>query len=449
MSNKRASLGLFLLGTFSMTQVHVIGNIGISELVLFLIAPFVFIQDHRLLKHDGFMTAVWLALLSCCGCVIASMVNHTPFQKFIRGFASPYAVFSILVVGHRLVRNSLSGYKWFCLGLGLTWIINIFVFQRGVEADANAGGARGLAAVEGVMDGTLFWVSRIKAIMQVPISGWYQQIPIGYSILAPVFLFFFSALTTASGRSTAAGAFGSVVLVILGGKKRRQMRQLSKNFWVVVVLGLISAQLLTMGYKAAALKGLLGEQALKKYEQQMKGEKSGVLATLMGGRLEFFVGVYSGLKRPIIGYGPWALDVYGYHDEFLAKYGNADDYEHYLNDQKFQKLTGRTFVRTLGAHSHIIGAWLKHGIFGFLFWLYFICQIIRYFRRDLATVPQWFGMLAVVTPSLLWNIFFSPFGDRVGVIMILVYLLMTKAIRLGKIYLPYEMTMEIDKMERA
>ncbi len=447
MNSKNASVGLFLLGAFSMTQVHVIGNIGISELVSFIIAPVIFAIDYKKLKYDGFMLAIWLALLTCCGSIIASVVNHTPFQSFIRGFAAPYSVFSILVVGHRLVRQSIGGYKWLCLGLALTWIINIFVFQRGVEADAYAQGQRGLAAVEGLASGTLFWVTRIKALINAPINGWYLRMPIAYSILAPIFLLFFSALTTASGRSTAAAAFGSVLLVVLGGKKRLQLKRLSANFLFVLLLGLLSAQGLTAVYKYVATKGMLGEQAQQKYEHQMKGKKGGLLATLMGGRLEFFVGTYAAMQKPIIGYGPWALDVYGYHDEFLAKYGTADDYESYLNEQKWQQMMGRTFVRPLGAHSHLIGAWIRHGIFGFLYWSYVLWLLFRYFRRDLATVPQWYGMLAVGAPSFVWNILFSPFGDRVGFTMIVVYLLMVRAIRLNKVQLPFEMIMEIEKVD--
>lgn len=449
MNSRSASWGLFWLGALSMTQVHVIGNIGISELVAFVIAPVIFMLDYKKLQYDGFMPAVWLALLTCCGSVVASVANHTPFKLFMRGFAAPYSVFSILVVGHRLVRQSLGGYKWLCLGLALTWIINIFVFQRGVEADAYAQGQRGLAAVEGLTSGSLFWVTRIKALINIPIEGWYLRTPLAYSVVAPIFLLFFSALTTASGRSAAATAFGAAVLVILGGKKSSQMKRLSRSFFIVLFLGVFLAQGLTATYKYVATRGLLGEEAQVKYENQMKGKKGGVLAILMGGRLEFFVGLYAATKKPIVGYGPWALDVYGYHDEFLAKYGNADDYEHYLNEQKWQQRTGHTFVRSLGAHSHLIGAWIRHGIFGLLYWSYVLWLIIRYFRRDLAVVPQWYGMLAVGMPTLVWGIFFSPFGDRIAVTMVVVYLLMAKAIGLNRVQLPFEMMMEIEKVDRG
>ena len=447
MKSKTASFFLFLLGAFSMTQVHVVGNIGISELVVFFLAPFVFIIDYKVLKYDGFMPAIWLALLTCVGCMISSFCNNTLFASFMRGFASPYAIFSVLVIGHRLVRNSLGGFKWFCLGMALSITINIFIFQRGVEADAWGQGVRGLAAARGIMSGPLFWISRIKAWLYVPITGWYLQTPIVYSILTPIFIVLFSAITSVSGRSTAAAAIGSVLLVILGGKSRLRMWKLMRGFWGLAVGGLILIQFLMVTYKYTALNGLLGEKALKKYETQMKGEKSGVLPLLMGGRLEFFVGGYAAIQNPIIGYGPWALDVQGYYDQFLMKYGNADDYDDYLKLKAWQQQIGHTIVSVLPAHSHIIGFWIWYGIFGFLFWLYVLWQIVRYFRRDLATVPQWFGMLAVSTPTVLWSIFFSPFGDRVSETMFIVFILMTKAIRLGHVNLPPEMVFEMDKTD--
>ena len=96
MNSKTASWFLFLLGTFSMTQIRIIGSIGISELVVFVLAPWVFLIDYKVLKYDGFMPAIWLALLMCLGCVVASIANYTPFLLFLKGLATPYTIFSIL-----------------------------------------------------------------------------------------------------------------------------------------------------------------------------------------------------------------------------------------------------------------------------------------------------------------------------------------------------------------
>ena len=58
---KGKNFWLFLIGTFSMTQVRLIGSIGISEVIVFVVAPFVFVSDYRFLKRDGFMPMVNLS----------------------------------------------------------------------------------------------------------------------------------------------------------------------------------------------------------------------------------------------------------------------------------------------------------------------------------------------------------------------------------------------------
>ena len=156
------------------------------------------------------------------------------------------------------------------------------------------------------------------------------------------------------------------------------------------------------------------------------------------------------LHKPIIGFGNRAADVKGYYVDFLSKYGSADDWEEYLEHEQWLKKWGggRSQFRAITSHSHIIEAWIRHGIMGMIFWLYVLFQIARYFRRDLNVVPQWFGFLALSTPAFLWNIFFSPFGDRVSESILIVCLLMTRAIRLGCVRLPQEMVIAIERAEK-
>ena len=159
----------------------------------------------------------------------------------------------------------------------------------------------------------------------------------------------------------------------------------------------------------------------------------------MGGRLEFFVGLYANLQKPIIGYGPWALDQDGYYEDFLYKFGSSEDFDKYQITKEWQLKQGYFVRNLLPSHSHIIGFWQAYGIAGLLLWLYVLGQIVRYFRKDLISVPAWFGFIAVATPSLLWNVFFSPLGDRISVAMFMVALMFTRSVRMGRFYLPHSM----------
>ena len=444
------NLPMFLVGCFSMTQVNFIGSIGISEFFLLAAGPLFFFSDYQLLQRDGFLPIVWLSILCCVGCLLGSVANHTPLPLLLRGLATPSVVFCALVVGHRYLRRSPGSFVWFFLGVAISWTINIFVFQRGVDSAIWAGGAKGLEATEGIMGSPTFWISRVKIWMNIPIQFAYLKTPFLYSFLTPVFLFFFSALTSESGRSAALSAIGAAAMVYLGGKKRLKMRRFSRIVIWVLLAAMVGISLMNKAYKHAAASGALGEKAQVKFQNQMKGDmKAGVLTTLMRGRMEFFVGAYACLQRPLLGYGPWAMDEHGYYEEFLTKYGSYEDYEGYMKFKlTFERGHGVSYITPIPAHSHIMGFWLWYGIFGLLFWLYVLAQIFRYFKRDLATVPQWYGIIAVGVPSLLWNMFFSPFGDRVPTAMVMVGLMMTRAIRMGRVRMPFQMQKEVWDSER-
>ena len=236
------------------------------------------------------------------------------------------------------------------------------------------------------------------------------------------------------------------VFVVLGGKSISQLKRLSRNSYIILIVCSLAAMGIMSAYKEAATSGLLGERALAKYEGQMRGRKSSnILTLLMAGRGEFFVGLYACVKKPILGYGPWAIDKDGFYDDFILKYGDIEDVEKFDKQRQWEIKHG--FIRQgfIPSHSYIISFWLWYGIAGLLFWLYVLFQYIRYFKKDLATVPQWFGPLGVFAAPFLWNFFFSPLGSRVLTGIFIVLIMMTRAVRMGTVRLPSEMIIEIQR----
>ena len=107
-----SSVFLFLAGLFAMTEVYVGGFSAISELVIFVVGPFVLLNDWRTLKRDGFMPMIWLFGLTLIGCVVASRLNGTSLPYFARGFAAVYGTLMSFVCAHRLLRRDFSKVKW-------------------------------------------------------------------------------------------------------------------------------------------------------------------------------------------------------------------------------------------------------------------------------------------------------------------------------------------------
>lgn len=334
----------------------------------------------------------------------------------------------------------MNGFKWFIVGSTISFILSTFIFRQAVEVMQLAGGISDRHATEAIMSGPIYWIGRLGSALTAPAQGWYLRCPILYSIGAPLFLAGFAMATSSSGRSAALGALASAVLVFLGGKKQRTMKRIGRCFWGILLLGVIGAFMAKSVYSYAATHDWLGEQARKKYEGQTKGDKS-MLALLMGGRMEAFCGLYACLDRPIVGFGPWALDYNGYMGEFFSKYGTAEDAENYSKWQNAH--VGR--IALIPAHSQIVAFWLWYGLPGLVYWLYVLFVLARFLRQDCWAVPQWYMWLAAGIPSYLWAVFFSPFGGRVGSVMFVTACLMARAVRRRRQQLPFEMIMEIEK----
>lgn len=439
---RKSSFWLLLIGMFSMTQISVVGSVGISELLCFMLAPILFLIDYQMLRRDGFMPAVVLSLLAMAGCCISSIVNRTPMPAFLRGFAATYSLFVFLIVHHRLLRNNLGGIKWFLLGVCLSNIINVFVFQKAVETYMV--GASGNEKMEAVVSGVLFWLNRVGPFLTLPARGWYLQTPTIVAVCSAMIMPVYTMATTDTGRSATAVAVVTVVLLAVVRKKVNTMRAIQRHILLSAVVALSLCVLLKDGYKFLAENGFLNEKATRKYEGQMAGQtKKGVVGVLLGGRTEFFGGIYAATKKPLVGYGPWAVDTDGIYRDFVARYGDWEDVEKFQREFWENVRSGR--YGYMPAHSHIVGFWVQYGILGVFIWVYVLWLIYKLFRRNLSVIPQWYGFFAFTVCSGLWSILFSPYGDRVGMPFFIVALLMADAVRRGKIPLSPLMVEEISK----
>lgn len=416
-----------------MTQIRVVGSIGISELFMFVLAPIMFMQDVANLRKDGFMPIVWLSLLTCASCIISSIVNETSWPFVLRGIASPYSLFAITVVLHRLLSKNLNGLRWVMLGWALSQVINIFIFQRGVEVHNVANGFyEGVEAAE-IMSSPIFWIGRLGPWISLPITGWYLKTPMAYTLIEPLAFAIFALFSTESGRAGALCCVGSFVLLAMARKNIKRIQSISKNLFVIFTIGALAVFLFTVFYKHAATTGALGEKALVKYELQTKG-KQDFMALIMGGRSEFFIGLMAALRHPIWGYGPWPVDKDGIGDEFLAKYGDHEDYSKRmmarLRALEMGYSTGSPFIPT---HSHIVGGWVWYGVIGGILWVYFLYRIFYFLKHDAAAIPGWYGYFAVMLPQCTWDILFSPFGARLTMALLITCLLLASAAREGKV----------------
>lgn len=444
MNNKYSFIWLALgLGS----QLQVVASLSISEILVLLIAPVLFVKTRSDMRRDGIMPFLLISLAQILGCVVSILANHTPTQMALRGLAVVGLLPCVIVVSHWLLRFNPAGFKWYLLGVALSGIICIFVFQKSVEVTMLAGGQAGDRAVDEIVSGPIFWISRLNPFVLLATNGWYLHTPIVLDIAAGLFMTVFAAFTSVSGRSAAVVSLGFVAFLVIGGKRPGTMRKIGKHFCLLAVVAIVSVFCLKEIYSFSAATGLLGEDAQRKYETQTKGDK-GLMALLLGGRMGSFCGLLACLDKPIVGWGPWAEDTNGYVESFLQRYGTYEDYVGYINTQAFYAKSGVESRGLIPCHSMFTQFWLWYGAFGLVFVLYSLFVIFRYIKQDCWAVPQWYAWLACASPAVLWSLFFSPFSDRLGFPMFIVACLMARAVRRGTFRLPFKMVVEMGRRGR-
>lgn len=441
---KKHTLAWFLFGLG--TQLQIIASLSFTELFVFIAAPFIFLREKDYMKRNGIMPIFWLSMLVVVGCVVACIANHTASVYVLRGMAVTYLLPCTVVVGHWMLRRDMGGFKWMLIGVAISSVLCTFVFQKQVEVVMLSGGEAGKDATDAIISGPIYWIGRLGAMLGAISKGWYLQCPIFVAAGIPLFMAGFSMLTSVSGRSAALGAIGTVAIILIGGKKREAIRsKLCNKFWLWCCVAIIGILCMHTLYRVSATQGWLGEDALKKYEQQTQGDTS-IMALLLGGRMDSFCGLIACVDKPIVGFGPWAMDNDGYTGEFLEKYGTYEDVSNYYKQMERNFAHGRT-QHMIPCHAYITEFWCWYGIFGLLFWLYVIFVLARYLWQDCWVVPQWFMWIAASIPGYFWAIFFSPWSDRIGGIVFVVACLMARAVRMGAQQLPDYMEEEIFKVE--
>ena len=445
MKNKSA-VWMFLIGLGSATQFHFVGSLGVSELPIFIVAPFIFLKDYNQLKRDGFMPFIWLCILTCCGCVVSAYFNHTPLVFFLKGMAHPYALFGATVVIHRLLRGNYGSFKWLLIGSFISGIISIFILQQETFTFEGGYNAEGEEAISRVINNPLFWSTKIRGLITLPVTAFYLQTPLLYSILVLVASVFVSLFLSegGSGRGAALVMLGSCLLILMGRKRRSLMKKMGRHVLLIAIITAFIFGMFKVIYARAAKDGYLGYEAQEKYMHQTRMGDS-ALSILMAGRMEVFCGLLACFDHPIIGFGPKGEDRNGYVENYLRKYGTRDDVDTYLRHVNgIRRREGDVYL-PIPAHSHIVMFWISYGIIGLALWLYVIYLLYAYYRRWSWAVPQWYGYVSIAATATFWSILFNPFSSRIGIPLLICCILYSKAIASKHLVLPVEMELEAGK----
>ncbi len=85
-------------------------------------------------------------------------------------------------------------------------------------------------------------------------------------------------------------------------------------------------------------------------------------------------------------------------------------------------------VRMIPAHSHIACFWMWAGIPGLIPWVYILILLCKTLFMRMHVYPPYYGYFALIIPSVLWHIFFSPLGSRINMAILIAACLVVRTI---------------------
>jgi len=413
---------MFLLGLFYLTQINVIGYLGISELACYFFAPYLLVKHRQLLAKWGMLPFIYLSALWGVFALISCVWNENPWFSILKGFAPAYTFFAEGVCVFCLLHDSPLRLKWGILGMTLSWFLSIFVFQTG--SSSAVAEITGVSALEAVVDYKLFWVMLVHLVTSLPIRLAFLHIPLSVSLILTGGAAIFSVLQ--GGRSAFAMRLVTMYLLILGNKLKSRRPQALKVNIVLLMAGLLICSVISKNiYVYLARHNYLKAEEIEKYEKQSShGTTTTVTKLLMGGRGGTIAGVLIAAKTPILGRGYRPIDRNEEYLAFVEKYSSDDE-----ELKRIREAYRKGYIE-LPSHSHIVEGWIQAGFGGLIFWLYILWVLIKAVKNNLFIVPEWFGYLAVILPTVFWDIFFSPIAKRVELSVVIVCCLMLN--RLGE-----------------
>jgi hypothetical protein len=388
----------FLYGLGSMTQVRIVGSMGITELVCVFISPFVLSRTWRTMRRTRvkpmlmFMAAWFLSAL------LTDLVwRQSRLYDMLRGCTAIVFLAVMLICTYALIHDDLMRLRWIAVGTFLSGVLAIFVFQPqvlyGLAEKLGAGD------VAEVMEFKTYYVHVWNAFAQAAAAVFYSRAPALVVALQ-------CAVGALHLREGSRSAFLVALVAALGSYVGRYafpaLRAVQRNMVAFVIAAVLCAFGVEALYGHAAASGWMGEQERRKYEAQSE-TKIGLLS----GRAEFIGALAAIRDSPLLGHGSWALDDRMYRRKILEWLEDEKGLERYERDARLG-----LHLRTVPTHSHIWQAWVWHGLAGGVFWIAILAWMFRYLVQGIHLCRPLLAYNLMITVSSFWSILFSPFYNR-------------------------------------
>jgi hypothetical protein len=395
MNLNKKNILLFSIGLFSAFYVRIIGSLIISEIIIIFLYLYLFIKGEvfNFYKKKEIRIYTKLLLLASLSCIISALFRGLEQEATLKGLFTILLLIPGFYVFYWLLKDEPYRIVYYLGGTIISTFLTVNYFP-----DFSIYTVNSWMSVEEAMEeqySQIYFPYFMFAIAilykKYPKITAFSMMGMGlfllYGMSRKSFLFFFIA---------------AIVLFFTTHKNtgRTMAKGKGKKIWLLLLIcaGGLGAK---FAYEDLASSGMLGENTQNKYEMQVSS-KIGIAS----GRSDFFVGLLTVWHYPIVGIG------------FMGK---TNDSRQIMAE--YNKLSGESVdinSNRIYGHSSILSWWIFFGILAVPFWIYLLRQCFVFFNKNIYTYPKLTAYMLVIILSLLWDVFFSPFNNRIYYAHILV-----------------------------
>lgn len=402
---KAINIFYFFVGLLSFFYARILGMISFGEIMIIIYVTWlVFSRRLSLGKWIGdsqVHTTILLLVLAVFSALIFNLLNGSSDAEIAKYIGTIILLpFSLFFFRDMLMTND-RGILFFILGYGLsTIIVNMYFVQFSDFVVGNRDGDLKQFQEE-------FYAYTICNLAYI-INAFYFKKNIKLLFL----LNFLLAILCLMGNSRHLFLMLVIHDFILFLYYYVMKRHVYVTFSKLISWGTILSFILLFtyyGYGFMAESGALGEYGKLKYESQEK-EKGGIVSS----RSYFVKGLITLTHYPLGGLSNDGRDV---NDNLEIRQEYAQIMEIPVPSSK-----------NLMGHSVILNWWIAFGILSVPFWLYIIWLLISCFKYLFNSYDDnvFVALMFYSSLNMLWDIFFSPFGGRIGYglsIILIIYIL--------------------------
>jgi hypothetical protein len=384
----------FLFGLGAVTQIRIIGAMGITEAFCIVLGPFVFFNIWPKMRETKAKTIMTFLFFWFISAVFTDLIRESSLNDALRGIFAIPILFLVFVVAFALLWDDLTRVRWMALGVALSAIVSMYVFRAQVTI--------GLADYAGQsVEDVMTFKTYYAAIVFVNISAFTVFLYRKWPAFVIVLLIFSGVFYLSEGsRSVFLVLFISAIGAWLAFGQYYTLRKVQTNTVLLTVVVALGGWMAMEIYVYSVENGWMGEDEYAKYEMQTDSDIG-----LMEGRVEFIGALFAIKDSPFIGYGSWAIDRGNYGTQMLE----------YIDDRDAADIRDRKSMERdlyMPAHSHVWQAWIWHGFLGGFFWLSIFFLMISFLKKAIHLCRPLIAYNLLLLFSSLWDLFFSAFSNR-------------------------------------